>query len=157
MVGQCSVAKNLYYQYRCITLKLVLIGNGLAGMRCLEEIWHQIVMKSRWLVKNLGEPYYVVSGFIGWKNHWRYHPPKWYDDKGIKFIAGDKKLIVHVKWFTPKKGKLLTFDFGNRFGSIYSTSSRCKGVLTFRDIYDVNTMIEYQKLMQSWLVVVYSV
>lgn len=86
------------------------------------------------------------------------HPPKWYDDKGIKFIAGDKavKLIVRVKWFYTEKGQTVDYD-----RLILATGSApfippvqgvdLKGVLTFRDIYDVNTMIEYcgSKLMQS--------
>lgn len=97
-------------------LRLVLIGNGLAGMRCLEDLLD--MAPDRYEVTVIGEEPWgnynrimlspVLSGEKTIEDI-MLHPPKWYDDKGIKFIAGDKavKLIVRVKWFTPKKARQL--------------------------------------------------
>lgn len=75
---------------------------------------------------------------------------KWYDDKGIKFIAGDKAVKIDRprKVVYTEKGQTVDYD-----RLILATGSApfippvqgvdLKGVLTFRDIYDVNTMIEY--------------
>ena len=92
-------------------LRLVLIGNGLAGMRCLEDLLD--MAPDRYEVTVIGEEPWGNYNRIMLFRFYRVktiedimlHPPKWYDDKGIKFIAGDKavKLIVPVKWFTPKR------------------------------------------------------
>ncbi|VCX77642.1 Nitrite reductase (NADH) small subunit [Acinetobacter baumannii] len=78
-------------------LRLVLIGNGLAGMRCLEDLLD--MAPDRYEVTVIGEEPWgnynrimlspVLSGEKTIEDI-MLHPPKWYDDKGIKFIAGDK-------------------------------------------------------------------
>lgn len=138
-------------------LKLVLIGNGLAGMRCLEDLLD--MAPDRYEVTVIGEEPWgnynrimlspVLSGEKTIEDI-MLHPPKWYDDKCIKFIAGDKAVKIDRprKVVYTEKGQTVDYD-----RLILATGSApfippvqgvdLKGVLTFRDIYDVNTMIEY--------------
>ncbi|HGF9376656.1 TPA: nitrite reductase small subunit NirD [Acinetobacter nosocomialis] len=138
-------------------LRLVLIGNGLAGMRCLEDLLD--MAPDRYEVTVIGEEPWgnynrimlspVLSGEKTIEDI-MLHPSKWYDDKSIKFIAGDKAVKIDRprKVVYTEKGKTVDYD-----RLILATGSApfippvqgvdLKGVLTFRDIYDVNTMIEY--------------
>ncbi|MFY1085633.1 nitrite reductase small subunit NirD [Acinetobacter baumannii] len=138
-------------------LRLVLIGNGLAGMRCLEDLLD--MAPDRYEVTVIGEEPWgnynrimlspVLSGEKTIEDI-MLHPPKWYDDKGIKIIAGDKAVKIDRprKVVYTEKGQTVDYD-----RLILATGSApfippvqgvdLKGVLTFRDIYDVNTMIEY--------------
>ncbi|MEI1712083.1 nitrite reductase small subunit NirD [Acinetobacter baumannii] len=138
-------------------LRLVLIGNGLAGMRCLEDLLD--MAPDRYEVTVIGEEPWgnynrimlspVLSGEKTIEDI-MLHPPEWYDDKGIKFIAGDKAVKIDRprKVVYTEKGQTVDYD-----RLILATGSApfippvqgvdLKGVLTFRDIYDVNTMIEY--------------
>lgn len=138
-------------------LRLVLIGNGLAGMRCLEDLLD--MAPDRYEVTVIGEEPWgnynrimlspVLSGEKTIEDI-MLHPPKWYGDKGIKFIAGDKAVKIDRprKVVYTEKGQTVDYD-----RLILATGSApfippvqgvdLKGVLTFRDIYDVNTMIEY--------------
>ncbi len=138
-------------------LRLVLIGNGLAGMRCLEDLLD--MAPDRYEVTVIGEEPWgnynrimlspVLSGEKTIEDI-MLHPQKWYDDKSIKFIAGDKAVKIDRprKVVYTEKGKTVDYD-----RLILATGSApfippvqgvdLKGVLTFRDIYDVNTMIEY--------------
>ncbi|EOH6035718.1 nitrite reductase small subunit NirD [Acinetobacter baumannii] len=138
-------------------LRLVLIGNGLAGMRCLEDLLD--MAPDRYEVTVIGEEPWgnynrimlspVLSGEKTIEDI-MLHPPKWYDDKGINFIAGDKAVKIDRprKVVYTEKGQTVDYD-----RLILATGSApfippvqgvdLKGVLTFRDIYDVNTMIEY--------------
>ncbi|MGK8804054.1 nitrite reductase small subunit NirD [Acinetobacter seifertii] len=138
-------------------LRLVLIGNGLAGMRCLEDLLD--MAPDRYEVTVIGEEPWgnynrimlspVLSGEKTIEDI-MLHPPKWYRDKGIKFIAGDKAVKIDRprKVVYTEKGQTVDYD-----RLILATGSApfippvqgvdLKGVLTFRDIYDVNTMIEY--------------
>ncbi|MGE8608607.1 MAG: nitrite reductase small subunit NirD [Acinetobacter baumannii] len=138
-------------------LRLVLIGNGLAGMRCLEDLLD--MAPDRYEVTVIGEEPWgnynrimlspVLSGEKTIEDI-MLHPPKWYDDKGINFIAGDKAVKIDRprKVVYTEKDQAVDYD-----RLILATGSApfippvqgvdLKGVLTFRDIYDVNTMIEY--------------
>ncbi|QNY07692.1 nitrite reductase small subunit NirD [Acinetobacter seifertii] len=138
-------------------LRLVLIGNGLAGMRCLEDLLD--MAPDRYEVTVIGEEPWgnynrimlspVLSGEKTIEDI-MLHPPKWYDDKGIKFIASEKAVKIDRprKVVYTEKGQTVDYD-----RLILATGSApfippvqgvdLKGVLTFRDIYDVNTMIEY--------------
>jgi len=138
-------------------LKLVLIGNGLAGMRCLEDLLD--MAPDRYEVTVIGEEPWgnynrimlspVLSGEKTIEDI-MLHPPKWYSDKGIKFIAGDKAIKIDRPRKVVYTEKEQTVDYDRL---ILATGSApfippvqgvdLKGVLTFRDIYDVNTMIEY--------------
>ncbi len=148
-------------------LKLVLIGNGLAGMRCLEDLLD--MAPDRYDVTVIGEE--------PWRNYNRImlspvlsgektiedimlHPHAWYSNKGIKFIADDPAIKIDRtrKTVHTEKGETVDYD-----RLIIATGSKpfippvqgvdLKGVISFRDIYDVNTMIKYCETKKNAVVI----
>lgn len=138
-------------------MKLVLIGNGLAGMRCLEDLLD--MAPDRYEITVIGEE--------PWGNYNRImlspvlsgdktiddimlHPHAWYADKKIRFIAGDAAVRIDRprKQVYTEKGVMVDYD-----RLIIATGSKpfvppvngadLEGVVSFRDIYDVNKMIDY--------------
>lgn len=148
-------------------LKLVLIGNGLAGMRCLEDLLD--MAPDRYEVTVIGEEPWgnynriMLSPVLSGEktiDDIMLHPHAWYRDKGIKFIADDPAIkidrtrkVVHTE-----KGESVDYD-----RLIIATGSSpfippvqgvdLKGVISFRDIYDVNTMIKYCESKKNAVVI----
>ncbi|ENW81003.1 nitrite reductase [NAD(P)H], large subunit [Acinetobacter sp. ANC 3929] len=148
-------------------LKLVLIGNGLAGMRCLEDLLD--MAPDRYEVTVIGEEPWgnynriMLSPVLSGEktiDDIMLHPHAWYRDKGIQFIADDPAVkidrtrkVVHTE-----KGKSVDYD-----RLIIATGSSpfippvqgvdLKGVISFRDIYDVNTMIKYSETKKNAVVI----
>lgn len=148
-------------------LKLVLIGNGLAGMRCLEDLLD--MAPERYEVTVIGEEPWgnynriMLSPVLSGEktiDDIMLHPHAWYRDKGIKFIADDPAIkidrtrkVVHTE-----KGESVDYD-----RLIIATGSSpfippvqgvdLKGVISFRDIYDVNTMIKYCESKKNAVVI----
>ena len=148
-------------------MKLVLVGNGLAGMRCLEDLLD--MAPERYEVTVIGEE--------PWGNYNRImlspvlsgdktiddimlHPHAWYSDKGIRFIAGDPAVRIDRprKQVYTEKGEVVDYD-----RLILATGSKpfippiagadLKGVISFRDIYDINTMLDYCKTKKNAVVI----
>ena len=148
-------------------MKLVLVGNGLAGMRCLEDLLD--MAPDRYEVTVIGEE--------PWGNYNRImlspvlsgdkiiedimlHPYAWYSDKGIHFIAGDAAVKIDRprKQVYTEKGIVVDYDrlilaTGSKPFIPPIKGSDLKGVLSFRDIYDVNTMLEYCKNKKNSVVI----
>lgn len=148
-------------------LKLVLIGNGLAGMRCLEDLLD--MAPERYDITVIGEEPWgnynriMLSPVLSGEktiDDIMLHPHAWYRDKGIKFIADDPAVkidrtrkVVHTE-----KGESVDYD-----RLIIATGSSpfippvqgvdLKGVISFRDIYDVNTMIKYCESKKNAVVI----
>ncbi len=148
-------------------LKLVLIGNGLAGMRCLEDLLD--MAPERYDVTVIGEEPWgnynriMLSPVLSGEktiDDIMLHPHAWYSDKGIQFIADDPAIkidrtrkVVHTE-----KGESVDYD-----RLIIATGSSpfippvqgvdLKGVISFRDIYDVNTMIKYCESKKNAVVI----
>ncbi|MCH7304145.1 nitrite reductase small subunit NirD [Acinetobacter sp. NIPH 1869] len=148
-------------------LKLVLIGNGLAGMRCLEDLLD--MAPDRYDVTVIGEEPWgnynriMLSPVLSGEktiDEIMLHPHAWYSDKGIQFIADDPAIkidrtrkVVHTE-----KGESVGYD-----RLIIATGSSpfvppvqgvdLKGVISFRDIYDVNTMIKYCETKKNAVVI----
>ncbi|NNP70226.1 nitrite reductase small subunit NirD [Acinetobacter sp. Ac_5812] len=148
-------------------LKLVLIGNGLAGMRCLEDLLD--MAPDRYEVTVIGEEPWgnynriMLSPVLSGEktiDDIMLHPHAWYRDKGIQFIADDPAVkidrtrkVVHTE-----KGESVDYD-----RLIIATGSSpfippvqgvdLKGVISFRDIYDVNTMIKYCESKKNAVVI----
>lgn len=138
-------------------MKLVLVGNGLAGMRCLEDLLD--MAPDRYEITVIGEEPWgnynrimlspVLSGEKTVEDI-MLHPHAWYLDKGIRFIADDPAVKIDRprKQVHTQKGIVVDYD-----RLILATGSKpfvppvkgadLKGVVSFRDIYDVNTMLEY--------------
>ena len=148
-------------------LKLVLIGNGLAGMRCLEDLLD--MAPDRYEVTVIGEEPWgnynrimlspVLSGEKTIEDI-MLHPHAWYSDKGIKFIADDPAIKIDRtrKTVHTEKGETVDYD-----RLIIATGSKpfippvqgvdLKGVISFRDIYDVNSMIKYCETKKNAVVI----
>ena len=148
-------------------LKLVLIGNGLAGMRCLEDLLD--MAPDRYDVTVIGEEPWgnynriMLSPVLSGEktiDDIMLHPHAWYSDKGIKFIADDPAVKIDRtrKTVHTKKGESVDYD-----RLIIATGSSpfvppvqgadLKGVMSFRDIYDVNSMIKYCETKQNAVVI----
>ncbi|ENW82141.1 MULTISPECIES: nitrite reductase small subunit NirD [unclassified Acinetobacter] len=148
-------------------LKLVLIGNGLAGMRCLEDLLD--MAPDRYEVTVIGEEPWgnynrimlspVLSGEKTIEDI-MLHPHAWYRDKGIKFIADDPAIKIDRTRKTVRTEKGETVDYDRL---IIATGSKpfippvqgvdLKGVISFRDIYDVNSMIKYCETKKNAVVI----
>ena len=148
-------------------MKLVLVGNGLAGMRCLEDLLD--MAPDRYEVTVIGEEPWgnynrimlspVLSGDKSIEDI-MLHPHAWYSDKGIHFIAGDAAVKIDRprKQVHTEKGILVDYDrlilaTGSKPFIPPIKGSDLKGVLSFRDIYDVNTMLEYCKNKKNAVVI----
>ncbi|RZF54509.1 nitrite reductase small subunit NirD [Acinetobacter halotolerans] len=148
-------------------LKLVLIGNGLAGMRCLEDLLD--MAPDRYEVTVIGEEPWgnynriMLSPVLSGEktiDDIMLHPHAWYSDKGIKFIADDPAVKIDRtrKTVHTQKGESVDYD-----RLIIATGSSpfippvqgvdLKGVISFRDIYDVNTMIQYAESKKNAVVI----
>ena len=148
-------------------MKLVLVGNGLAGMRCLEDLLD--MAPERYEVTVIGEE--------PWGNYNRImlspvlsgdktiddimlHPHAWYAEKGIRFIAGDAAVKIDRprKQVYTEKGVVVDYDrlilaTGSKPFVPPIPGSELKGVVSFRDIYDVNTMLDYCKTKKNAVVI----
>lgn len=138
-------------------MQLVLVGNGLAGMRCLEDLLD--MAPDRYEITVIGEEPWgnynrimlspVLSGEKTIEDI-MLHPHAWYSDKSIHFIADDPAVKIDRprKQVHTQTGIVVDYD-----RLILATGSKpfvppvkgadLKGVVSFRDIYDVNTMLEY--------------
>jgi NAD(P)H-dependent nitrite reductase small subunit len=148
-------------------MKLVLVGNGLAGMRCLEDLLD--MAPDRYDVTVIGEEPWgnynrimlspVLSGDKTIEDI-MLHPHAWYADKNIRFIAGDAAVRIDRprKQVYTEKGLMVDYD-----RLILATGSKpfippvngadLDGVISFRDIYDVNKMLDYCKAKQNAVVI----
>ena len=148
-------------------MKLVLVGNGLAGMRCLEDLLD--MAPDRYEVTVIGEEPWgnynrimlspVLSGDKSIEDI-MLHPHAWYSDKGIHFIAGDAAVKIDRprKQVYTEKGLVVDYDrlilaTGSKPFIPPIKGSDLKGVLSFRDIYDVNSMLEYCKNKKNAVVI----
>ncbi|WP_180009440.1 MULTISPECIES: nitrite reductase small subunit NirD [unclassified Acinetobacter] len=148
-------------------MKLVLVGNGLAGMRCLEDLLD--MAPERYEITVIGEEPWgnynrimlspVLSGDKTIEDI-MLHSHAWYKDKNIRFVAGDAAVRIDRprKQVYTEKGLVIDYD-----RLILATGSKpfippipgtdLKGVLSFRDIYDVNRMLDYCKSKQNAVVI----
>ncbi|TCM67496.1 NAD(P)H-dependent nitrite reductase small subunit [Acinetobacter calcoaceticus] len=137
-------------------LKLVLIGNGLAGMRCLEDVLdmaphhYQITVIGAEAHGNYNR--ILLSPLLSGEKHFddiMLHDPAWYREKGIELIAGDVAVQIKrsLKQVHTQSGRVLDYD-----RLILATGSRpfipplpgtdLQGVYPFRNIQDVQGMLQ---------------
>ncbi len=138
---------------------LVVIGNGMAGMRTVEELL------------KLAPDMYDITVF-GAEPHGNYnrillspvlageksmddimlHTREWYADNGITLYAGDP--VVHIdrkrRLVTAKSGQDIWYDrlllaTGSKPFIVPVPGHKLPGVIGFRDIQDVDTMLEASK------------
>lgn len=143
--------------------KLVMIGNGMAGVRCMEEILKR--NREAFDITIVGdEPYpnynrimlsHVLQGKTEIKdiniNDW-----KWYEDNDITLFTGEKvtEIDPEEKEIKTDKGSAISYDeliiaTGSSAFILPVNGSELEGVIGFRTIQDTEFMIEtadrYQK------------
>lgn len=141
--------------------QLVVIGNGMAGMRTVEELLS--AAPERYDITVFGsEPYgnynriMLSSVLCGEKTieDIVINSRQWYIDNGITLHAGEEKAVARIdrknKQVFAQDGTIAKYD-----RLLISTGSKAvipsipgndlDGVISFRDIFDVNTMLAYSE------------
>ena len=141
--------------------RLVVIGNGMAGIRTVEELL--AIVPEKYEITVFGsEPYgnynriMLSSVLSGEKNieDIVINDRQWYVDHKIVLHAGSDKAVVDInrrsKYVIAKDGTRAQYD-----RLLIATGSKpvvpdipgadLEGVISFRDIFDVNTMIKYSR------------
>ena len=148
-------------------MKLVLVGNGLAGMRCLEDLLD--MAPDRYEITVIGEEPWgnynriMLSPVLSGEktiDDIMLHSHAWYANKGIRLIAGDPAVRIDRprKHVYTEKGEVISYDrlilaTGSKPFVPPIPGSDLKGVLSFRDIYDVNSMLDYCKTRKNAVVI----
>ena len=148
-------------------MKLVLVGNGLAGMRCLEDLLD--MAPDRYEITVIGEEPWgnynriMLSPVLSGEktiDDIMLHPHAWYADKGIRLFAGDPAVRIDRprKHVYTEKGEVISYDrlilaTGSKPFVPPIPGSDLKGVLSFRDIYDVNSMLDYCNTWKNAVVI----
>jgi nitrite reductase (NADH) large subunit len=147
--------------------KLVLIGNGMAGVRCVEEIL--ALAPDRFEITIFGsEPHPNYNRIMLSKvlqgsttvnditiNDWQ-----WYEDKGITLYAGDPVISLDTakRRVVSEKGRTVDYDqlilaTGSLPFMLPLPGADKPGVTAFRDIKDCNTMVETSKKYKKAVVI----
>lgn len=139
--------------------KLLLIGNGMAGVRTIEEILERDAAKYE--ITIIGEERYTNYNRIMLSNVLQKkmtvdeiitNPMQWYNDNGIKLVHHDPavKLDTDRKQVMTASGACIEYDkciiaTGSRSFILPVEGAQLEGVLGFRTIDDTVQMIEQAK------------
>jgi len=141
--------------------RLVVIGNGMAGMRTVEELLSAAPEKYDITVFG-AEPYgnynriMLSSVLCGEKTieDIVINDRQWYVDNGICLYAGQDKSVVRIDRVTRKvyaqDGTSAAYDrlliaTGSKPVVPAIPGNNLEGVISFRDIFDVNRMLSYSR------------
>jgi len=141
--------------------RLVVIGNGMAGMRTVEELL--TAAPDKYDITVFGtEPYgnynriMLSSVLCGEKNieDIVINDRQWYIDNGIKLYAGEGKTVVYIdrkkRDVYAQDGTVAGYDrlliaTGSKAVMPQVPGTDLEGVVSFRDIADVNKMLSYSR------------
>ena len=141
--------------------RLVVIGNGMAGMRTVEELLSAAPNKYNITVFG-AEPYgnynriMLSSVLCGEKTieDIVINDRQWYIDNGIKLYAGEGKTVVYIdrkkRDVYAQDGTVAGYDrlliaTGSKAVIPEVPGNDLAGVISFRDIVDVNKMLSYSR------------
>ncbi len=147
--------------------KLVLIGNGMAGVRTLEELL--AVTSDKYEITVFGaEPYgnynrILLSPVLAGEktvDDIMLNSVQWYADNNITLHTGKKVVevnrarreVIAEDGTTERYDRLLLATGSNPF-IIPVPGSKLPGVVSFRDIYDVNAMLEASRTRKKAVVI----
>lgn len=136
--------------------RLVLVGNGLAGMRMLEDLLE--IAPDMYDIEVFGaEPHgnynrILLSPVLSGEKKLEdimLHPHSWYQERGITFNAGDevvqidrkRRLVIAKSGYTTSYDRLVIATGSNPV-VLPLEGKELPGVTTFRDIYDIDKMID---------------
>lgn len=147
--------------------RLVMIGNGMAGVRTIEEILERDL--NRYEITIIGEEAYPNYNRIMLSNVLQNkmtteeiitNPYAWYEENQIDLINHDPALTVDVtaKQVGTQSGKCIHYDkllmaTGSRAFILPIEGSQLEGVIGFRTIDDTNTMLKTAKNYQKATVI----
>lgn len=137
--------------------KLVLIGNGMAGIRAIEELLkYESGLYDITVIGAEPQPNYnriMLSPVLAGEKEIDdiiLNSFQWYEENNINLITGDKATKINRvnKSVETESGKSFAYDrllvaTGSMPFIIPVPGADKKGVIGFRDISDVNTMVEY--------------
>jgi nitrite reductase (NADH) large subunit len=136
--------------------KLVVIGNGMAGMKVVEELL-QVAPKAYEITVFGAEPHgnynrILLSPVLAGEKHVEeivLHPREWYAQNGVTLHAGDpvieidrRKRLVRSKHGVEQHYDRLLLATGSNPIMLPIPGTHLPGVLTFRDLADVSAMLE---------------
>jgi nitrite reductase (NADH) large subunit len=136
--------------------RLVVIGNGMAGMRTVEELLKRAPTRYRITVFG-AEPHVnydrimLSSVLAGEKNIDQIviNPRSWYEDNGIRLFTGDPVIAIDrvARTVTAQSGQVEHYDrlllaTGSKPIAPPIPGLQLPGVCAFRDIADIENMIE---------------
>jgi nitrite reductase (NADH) large subunit len=139
--------------------RLVLVGNGMAGVRALEEILSRAPQEFSISVFG-SEPHgnynrIMLSPVLAGEKTFEAittHPRSWYEDNGIELIAGEPIVGIdrEARTVTGALGTTRPYDVlllatGSNPVIIPLPGHKLTGVIGFRDIADVETMMAASK------------
>ena len=148
--------------------RLVVIGNGMAGMRTIEELLS--ACPEQYDITVFGaEPYgnynrIMLSAVLAGDKTVEdiiINPREWYVEHKIKLHAGEKKAVARIERGFKKviaiDGTTASYDrlliaTGSKAIFPKVEGNQLKGVISFRDIVDVNKMLEYSKTHKKAIV-----
>ena len=141
--------------------RLVVIGNGMAGMRTIEELLS--ASPDQYEITVFGaEPYgnynrIMLSAVLAGDKTVEdivINPRQWYVDNNIKLHAGEKKAVARIERGYKKviaiDGTTASYDrlliaTGSKAVMPKVEGNDLDGVISFRDIVDVNKMLDYSR------------
>ena len=148
--------------------QLVVIGNGMAGMKAVEELIS--ASPSKFEITVFGaEPYgnynrIMLSPVLCGEKSIEdiiIHDRQWYQDNNIMLHTGTDKMIIEIdrkhRKVIARDGTVAQYDrlliaTGSKPFVLPIPGSKLDGVIAFRDIYDVNMMLEYSKTKHNAVV-----
>lgn len=146
---------------------LVVIGNGMAGMRTVEDLLK--IRADDFNITVFGaEPYgnynrIMLSPLLAGEKQLdeiMINSREWYDDNGITLHSGDpveaidrKRRIVHARSGTEVPYDRLLLATGSNPFVIPVPGNDLDGVITFRDVDDVNGMLDASKSQRKAVVI----
>ncbi|ARJ50552.1 nitrite reductase large subunit NirB [Staphylococcus lutrae] len=147
--------------------KLLMVGNGMAGVRTIEEILERD--PERFEITIIGkEPYpnynrIMLSNILQNKmtvEEAIMNDYAWYKDRGIRLITGDKvvKINREARQVETEKGQVVDYDqmiiaTGSDAFILPIDGSRLAGVVGFRTIDDTEKMLEIAKTKKKAIVI----
>lgn len=167
LVGDTALKSWILPKVRKNKERLVLVGNGLAGMRMLEELLE--IAPDLYTIEVFGaEPHgnynrILLSPVLSGEkqlNDIMLHPHEWYVQRGIKFNAGDEvvsidrvhRKVVSASGYSTGYDRLVLAT-GARPVVLPLPGKDLAGVTTFRDIYDIERMMAAAKKYQKAVVI----
>ncbi|MBS0640566.1 MAG: NAD(P)/FAD-dependent oxidoreductase, partial [Proteobacteria bacterium] len=147
--------------------RLVLVGNGMAGVRALEEILQRA--PGEFSITVFGaEPHgcynrIMLSPVLAGEKTFEAittHPREWYEQNGIELIAGEAVIGIDrdARLVTGEHGTTRPYDAlilatGSNPVIIPVPGHTLPGVISFRDIADVDTMLEVSRTHRRAVVI----